>query len=168
MTKLRGFNNMYTCGWNQALVAPDLEENYISAVLTISSSKLPKINLDFYTELGIQHYTGSIADLKDAALEEAALRIARIINHFVSNDQRILIRSNEDSGISFSMIFYLIWAYYHNNDGTRKEKIKKPDTSITTRAINEIKAHRIETDLDIGLTQKLYAYENRINGSANH
>lgn len=167
MTRLRGFNNMYTCEWNQASFAPDLEENHISAVLTISKSKLPKMSLDFYTELGIQHYTGSIADLKDAALEEAAMRIARIIHHFVSNGQRILIRSNEDSGVSFSMIFYLIWAYYHNNDGTKKENLKKPDMSITTQAINEIKAHRIETDLDIGLTQKLYAYENRINGSGN-
>ena len=53
MTRLRGFNNMYTCEWNQASFAPDLEENHISAVLTISKSKLPKMSLDFYLKCQI-------------------------------------------------------------------------------------------------------------------
>lgn len=162
MTKFKGLNNMFTADWNSASFAPDLEDNQISAVLSITKTKLPQMSLDIYTELNIQHYTATISEQKGDALDEAAIRIARIIHHFVSNNQRILIRSNEDSGVAFSMIYYLIWSYYHNHDGTRKEKIKKPETSsVASLAVNMLKNQRIETDLDIAMTQKLYAYENK-------
>jgi len=164
MGKFKGFNGMYTCEWNQASFAPDLEENQISGVLTISKNKLPAMSLDFYTELKIQHYSASIADLKEAALDEAALRIARIINHFVSNGHKILIRSSEDSGVAFAMVFYLVWSYYFNNDGTKKEHVKKPEISVASHAIKEIRDHRIETDLDQFLVQRIYSIENKFAG----
>ncbi len=161
MTKFKGFNNMFTCEWNQASYAPDLEDNQISAVLTIGKTKFPQMSMDFYTELGIQHYTVSIVDLKEQALEDVGIKIARIINHFVSNDHKVLIRSNEDSGVAFAMVFFSIWSFYHNNDGTKKEKVKKPEISETSRIIQEIKKHHIETDLDQYLVQSLYKFENK-------
>jgi hypothetical protein len=92
------------------------------------------------------------------------LRIARIINHFVSNGHKILIRSSEDSGVAFAMVFYLVWSYYFNNDGTKKEHVKKPEISVASHAIKEIRDHRIETDLDQFLVQRIYSIENKFAG----
>ncbi len=164
MGKFKNYHNIFTTDWETSSNSCDLEEQQISAILTISKNKMPPMTLEFYTILKIQHYSASIADLKDDALEAAAIRIARIIYHFVENNQRILIRSHEDSGVAFAMVFYSIWSYYHNSDGSKKEGIKKPEISITAKTIAEIKSHRIETDLDIYLIQKLHTFENRYAG----
>lgn len=164
MNKFKNFNGMYTCDWNTASNAPDLEDNQISAVLTIGKTKFPQLCMDFYTDLEIQHYTVSIADLKDVALEEAGLKIARIISHFVTRGHRILIRSNEDSGIPFAMVFYSVWAYYHNSDGTKKENVKKQEVSETSRVIRELEKHHITSGIEQLVVQSLYKFENKYAG----
>lgn len=164
MGKYKNYNNLYTCDWNQASYAPDLEDYQISAVLTIGKTTFPQMSMDFYTELGIQHYTVSIADLKDGVLEEAGVKIAKIINHFVSKNHHVLIRSNEDSGIPFAMIFYSVWIHYHNNNGTKKEGVKKPEISEASRVARELEKHHIATGIEQTLVQSLYKFENKYAG----
>lgn len=166
--KFRGVRNMYTCDWQQSVFMPDLEENQISAVLCISKNKKPPITISTYTTIGVQHYSANIENLEDEKLETELLRIARIIHHFVSNNQRILIHSgtDEDCVVAFAMIFYSVWIYYHNPFGTKKSGLKKPEYTITSQVIKELKEHQVETDLLHSMTQKLYKLESKYADSA--
>lgn len=161
MNKFKGFNNIFTADWNSGSFAPDLEDNKISAVLSITKTKMPKMSLDIFTVINIQHYTSTLTDLKDNVLDENLINIARIIHHFVSNDHRILIRSNEDGGAPMCYIFYFIWSYYHNADGTRKEKITKPEISIAAQTIQALKKFHISCDIDGNMMKKLYDCEKK-------
>lgn len=165
MNKFKGFNNIFTADWNSGSFTPDLEDNKISAVLSITKSKMPKMSLDIFTVVNIQHYTSTITDLKDNVLDENLVNIARIIHHFVSNDHRILIRSNEDGGVALCFIFYFIWSYYHNADGMKKEKVTKSEISVTARTIQALKKFHIGCDIDVSMMQKLYGYEKKYSGA---
>ena len=161
--KFRGIKNMYTCDWQQSVFMPDLEENQISAVLCISKNKKPAVTIDTYTTIGVQHYSANIENLEDEKLEPEMIRIAKIIHHFVSKDQRILLHTgaNEECVVAFAMIFYSIWTYYHNSDGSRRGGVKKPECTITSKVVQELKAHHVETDLLQSMVQKLYKLESK-------
>jgi hypothetical protein len=163
----KGIHNMYTCDWQQSVFIPDLEENKISAVLCISKNRKPKVTLETYTSVDIQHYSATIEDLPDDKLEIEANRIAKIIDWFVSKNLRILIHSSEECAVPFAMIFYLIWAHYHNTDGTLKANVRKPDYSIASRATHELSEEGIETNLLQSMVQKLYKLENKYAGGKN-
>jgi hypothetical protein len=164
--RFRGVKNMLTCDWQQSSIAPDLEDNKISAVLCISKNKKPPITMDIYTTLGIQHYSSTLEGLGEDAHERESIRIAKIINHFVSNNQRILIHhTSEECVVAYAMIFYMIWSYYHDHNGCKKENIKKPEVSIATQSIQDMKIHGIESDLLQSMVQKLYRLENKYAGT---
>jgi hypothetical protein len=164
--KFKNVKNMLTCDWQQSSIAPDLEDNKVSAVLCISKNKKPPVTMDIYTTLDIQHYSSSLEGLNDEEHERESIRIAKIIHHFVSNGQRILIHhTTEECVVAYAMIFYMIWSYYFNANGTKKENIKKPDVSIATQSIQEMKIHGIESDLLQAMVQKLYKLENKYSSS---
>jgi uncharacterized cysteine cluster protein YcgN (CxxCxxCC family) len=58
------------------------------------------------------------------------------------------------------MIFYLIYTYYHHINGEKKP-VKKPEISISSQAIQELKIHSIESDLLQSMVSQLYAFENK-------
>ena len=164
--QFRGANNMLTCGWQQASIMPDLEDNKVSAVLCISRNKKPSITLEMYTVIGVQHYSSSFEGLTGDALERELIRTAKIIHHFVSNKQRILIHhTNEDSAVPFVMVYYYIWQYYspgldgHNLDD--RQPRKKPEISIVSQSIQELELNGIDSDLPHETLNKLYKLENK-------
>lgn len=162
--KFKGLGGMYTCDWQSSTFIPDLEDNLIDAVLCISKNKKPQVTLDTYTCRNIQHYTASIENIPDDKLEIEALRIAKIIDWFIKQNGRILITTSEESAVAFAMIFYSVWSYYHNSDGTKKQKVRKPEVSIAAQTIQELKARGIETDLLQSMVQKLYKLEDKYAG----
>jgi hypothetical protein len=162
--RFRGVRGMYTCDWQTSTFIPDLEDNMIDAVLCISKNKKPQVTLDTYTCRNIQHYSASIDNLVDEKLEAEALRMSKIIHHFVSQGGRILITTSEECAVAFAIIFYTIWSYYHNGDGTRKDKVRKPEVSIATQTIQELKSKGIETDLLQTMVQRLYRLEDKYAG----
>jgi hypothetical protein len=160
--KFRRIKNILTCDWQQSTIAPDLEENKISAVLCISKNKKPPITMGIYTILGIQHYSASIDNLNDNELEIESRRIAKIIHHFVSNKQNILIHNTmEECAVSYAIIYYFIWAHYHNDDGALKPNLKPLEISIASQIIQELKYNNIETDLMQSMTLKLFKMEDK-------
>lgn len=159
--KFRGYKGMYTCDWQSAVMVPDLEENAIDAVLCISKNVKPQTTIDIYTVAKIPHYTISLDNLDDEKLEINLIRIARIIHHFVSQNGRVLIHTNEDSAVAVAMIFYSVWSYYHHGNGELKENTKRPEYSIASQTINELKVRNIETDLLQSMVHKLYRFEEK-------
>ncbi len=165
MSKFKGIHGIYTCGdWQQSTFIPDLEEHNVAAVLCISKNKKPNVTLEMYTRSNIQHYSLSIENLDDEKLEAVSLRIAKIIDWFVSKDQKILIHTNEECAVAYAIIYYMIWKHYHDASGALKPTEKKLDISIATRTINELKHHHIETYIIPDLVQKLYKFEDKYRG----